>query len=180
MNAEGGYRGAGYFPIFISLEKKPVLVVGAGEIGSRRARILAEFGAQVTVVAPDGCLDNKGSEREGFAKENCVIDKDEESDAFADERSVVWHRRAFVVDDLNGKFLVVAATSDSLLNNRIADLCRDRGIPVNHAGDQSRCDFYFPAIARKEDLVIGITSSGKDHSLVRRFSAKLRRWLEEL
>ncbi|MCC8126766.1 MAG: bifunctional precorrin-2 dehydrogenase/sirohydrochlorin ferrochelatase [Clostridiales bacterium] len=180
MNAEGRYRGAGYFPMFISLEKKPVLVVGAGEIGSRRAQILAEFGAQVTVVAPDGCLDNKKSEREGFAKENCVIDTGKESDAFADGGSVVWHRRTFVVDDLNGKFLVVAATSELLLNNQIADLCRERGVLVNHAGDQSQCDFYFPAIARKEDLVIGITSSGKDHGLVRKFAARLRQWLEEL
>lgn len=191
MKGEGGNKKPGYFPMFISLEGKSVLIAGAGKIGSRRARILAEFGAEVTVVAPDGCEEMSDllqwyqTEGKKSAAENTERDHPEqgaygESTVLTGAGKIFWHQRDFKVSDLEGKLLVIAATSDSSLNDRIVCLCRERGIPANHAGDQNQCDFYFPAIARKDDLVIGITSSRKDHSLVRRFAGRLRQWLEDI
>ena len=63
------------------------------------------------------------------------------------------------------------------MNDEIARLCHERGIPVNHAGDQSQCDFQFPAIVRNDLVVIGINAGGKNHGLVKRVAAGLREWI---
>lgn len=158
-----------YFPLFIDLRGKKVLVAGAGTVGMRRAGVLARFGAKVQIVAPER---TKGTpeERPGEWPEQwlgpCLSE-------------IVWLKRAFEPEDISGCFLVIAATDDEALNNRIVRLCRERGIYVNHAGDQEQCDFYFPAIAMEGSLVIGVTSSGEDHGLVRRLSARLRKWLRQ-
>lgn len=151
-----------YFPMFFCLDGRKVLVVGAGRIGARRIETLLSFGADVMVVAPEG---------------------DQRMEALIAERNfegrLVWERRSFRPSDADGKFLVIAAADDPEVNDRIVSLCRSRGILVNHAGDQSQCDFYFPGIARDERLVIGVCSSGLNHRLVREAAAALRTWLKE-
>ncbi len=145
-----------YFPMFFNLAGRRALVVGGGPVGARRAGILADFGARVVVCAPEGCTAMWGLEQDG---------------------SITWNHRPFQEPDLAGSFLVIAATSRESLNDQIVCLCRERGILVNHAGDHTQCDFYFPAIAQKGDLVVGMSSSGRNHELVRGFAAKLREWL---
>lgn len=145
-----------HFPLFFSLQNKAVLVAGAGRIASRRAEILAEFGAAVTVVAPRGA--------ETMAR-------------LAGEGMVRWERRDFVPADVTGKYIVIAATDDAVLNTEIAVLCKENHILVNHAGDQSQCDFYFPGIAREGGIVAGVTTSGKDHGLAREITGQLQLWL---
>lgn len=136
-----------------------MLVVGAGAIAARRATVLAEFGARVTVVAPEA-----GS---GVRE-------------LAEAGRLVWKRHVFGAQDLeelNQSFLVIAATSDPAVNDHIVRLCHERHIPVNHAGDQSQCDFQFPAIVRNDPVVIGVNAGGKDHGLVKRVAAGLREWI---
>ena len=147
------------FPLFIDLKDKKVLIVGAGAIAARRATVLTEFGAEVMVVAPAA----GDSVRE-----------------LAEAGRLVWKRHAFCEQDLealNRSFLVIAATSDRAVNDHIVQLCHERHIPVNHAGDQTQCDFQFPAIVQKNPVVIGVNAGGKDHGLVRRVAAGLREWI---
>ncbi len=172
-------NNAGYFPLFVSLQGKKILIVGAGEIAARRATVLVEFGAQVTVVAPES-----GSEEkiEGNRSENpertcktVPVTKLAESDR------LVWKRHPFGPQDIKAleeSFFVIAATDDPAVNDDVVRLCRERGIPVNHVGDQSQCDFQFPAIVRKDPVVIGVNAGGKDHGLVKRVAAGLRAWIE--
>ena len=129
-----------YFPLFVNLSGKKILIVGAGSIALRRAEALSPFGAELMVTAPEG-----RPEMEKLA--------------------AVWNRRRFQEEDLEGAVLVLAATDDKELNSLVAELCRERGIPVNSCSDRTQCDFYFPGIARRENLVIGVTASGKDHRL---------------
>lgn len=166
-----------YFPLFINLRGKQALVVGAGTVGMRRAGMLARFGAEVRVVAPEKKKDTfDGSP--GKCPEQWTGQWTEQwAEPYSPE--IVWLRRAFEPEDINGCFLVVAATDDEALNARIVRLCRERGIYVNHAGDREQCDFYFPAIAMEGNLVVGVTSSGEDHGLVRSLSARLRKWLRQ-
>ena len=93
--------------------------------------------------------------------------------------AAVWNRRRFQEEDLEGAVLVLAATDDEAVNSLVAELCRERGIPVNSCSDKTQCDFYFPGIARKENLVIGVTASGKDHRLAASAAGQLRKWLSE-
>lgn len=147
-----------YFPLFLSLQNQEVLVVGAGKIASRRAELLAEFGAVVTVVAPQGAEAMERLAREGIVR---------------------WERRGFVPADVAGKHIVIAAANDASLNTEIAVLCKANHILVNHAGDKSQCDFYFPGIAREGGIVAGVTTSGKDHGLAREITGQLQLWLKK-
>ena len=68
--------------------------------------------------------------------------------------------------------------SQLTINNvRIAGMCRRRGITVNAASDKTICDFYFPGIAKKGPLVVGVTASGEDHSLAAKATAYFRKLL---
>lgn len=148
----------GYFPLFVDISERKILVVGAGVIASRRAAVLAEFGARVLVVAPDGAEAMYNLERTG---------------------KIVWSHRRFEAADLDGIWLAVVATNDDGLNDQITVLCRERKIPVNHAGDKSKSDFYFPGVAREGSLVAGVTASGSDHKLARKAAESMRSWLAD-
>ena len=137
------------FPLFVDLSDTPVLVVGAGKIASRRIRTLADFAGNITVVAPE-----IAPEAEKLPARLC--------------------RRTFEEADLNGMGLVVAATDDDALNARIAALCRERKIPVNVSTDHTLCDFYFPGVARKGELVAGVTAGGTDHRAARELTERIR------
>lgn len=147
-----------FFPLFVSLAGRKVLVAGAGTIGTRRAEVLAEFGAQVMVAAPQGSRRMK---------------------ELADRGSLSWEHRCFQDADLEGVFLAVAATDDPDVNDLMVQLCRSRGILVNHAGDHSQCDWYFPGIARSGSVVAGITASGEDHRLAKKMTEQVQEFLKK-
>jgi siroheme synthase-like protein len=152
-----------YFPVFIDMNARSVLIVGAGEIASRRAGVLADFGAEITVIAPDGT---------------------EEMKLLEAQKKVSWQHRACGAENLpellkQEWYMVLAATDDTALNSRIVLAARTAGILANNASDHSQCGFFFPAIVENDDLVIGVTSTRQDHRLVRRIAARLRDWMKE-
>ena len=190
------------FPLFIDLKDKKVLIVGAGAIAARRATVLVEFGAKVTVMAPEagsGVQVNHAAELKSFtAVGDSVLEQYAQPDkCAAGEKSpwecrtipvrklagagrLVWKRHAFCeqdLEELNQFFLVIAATDDPAVNDHIVQLCHERHIPVNHAGDQTQCDFQFPAIVQKGPVVIGVNANGKDHGLVKHVAERLREWI---
>ena len=145
-----------WFPMFIDLSDKNVLVVGAGAVGSRRAAALARFCPRVTVIAP---------------KISPSLE------ALAAEGRLTVYRRAFEFDDLDGRDMVLAASDDEALNAQIAAACRERGIPVNTSSDHSLCDFYFPGVVVDGEVAIGITASGSDHKRAKAITEWVRRSL---
>ncbi len=132
--------------------------MGAGQIAARRVMTLAGFAPLITVIAPE------------------IAD---ELKSLAEEGRIRILERCFVESDLDGAGLVLAATDDRELNSRIAALCRMRRIPVNNAGDRTECDFFFPGVVRKDNVVVGVTASGLDHSKAREITGKIRKLLEE-
>lgn len=183
-----------YFPLFLSLEGKRILIAGAGKIAARRAGVLLSFGAKVFVTAPECCgamraLLREASDKEGFdekepGKEKLKGQKEQESQrkglqdgecegAAAGE--IVYRERCFEESDLEGMDMVLAATDDPVLNHRITELCREESIPVNNASCKEDCDFFFPAILQEDGLTIGVSSGGDDHKKVAEICAKLRR-----
>lgn len=144
-----------FFPMFVDLNDKRALVVGAGKIAARRVRTLLMFCDDVTVVAPE------------IAPE-------------LEAMGAALVRRAFEAGDLEGMDIVLACTDDGALNAEIVKLCRARGIPVNASSDHSLCDFYFPGVALRGDVVAGVTASGRDHHLARRATEAAQRALDGL
>lgn len=138
------------FPLFMDMTGRKVLVVGGGKIAARRVQTLKAFGADITVVAPEVLPEING---------------------------VTICKRTFAPGDLDGAFLVLAATDDMELNHTIAAEAAARGILANNASDRRDNDFYFPAVALTEDVSVGICGTGADHRKVAKLAAKIRTFL---
>lgn len=143
------------YPIYINLAGKKCLVVGGGKVAQRKIETLLEYKARVLVASP------------------VVTDP---IDVWAQSNLISWAGRNFEPADLADVFLVFIATGDNQTNKEIASLCRDRGIMVNAVDDPENCDFFVPAILRRESLCIAVSTEGKSPLL----AAKLRNELESL
>lgn len=123
------------FPFFRDIAGERALVVGGGEVALRRARALADFGAEVLVVAPEFCSGVENSK-------------------------IKCEQRVFAMTDLDGVSIVVAATDNGELNARIGRVCRNRGIEINISDDPSASTFHFPGLVRRGTLTVGISTDG--------------------
>lgn len=125
-----------YFPFFVELSGQEGLIVGGGTVALRKVEKLLPYGPRLTVAAPELCPALRG---------NPALRLVESS---------------FAPSMLEGKRFVIAATDDLGENRRVAALCRERSIPVNVVDDRESCTFLFPALVRKGDLSIGISTGG--------------------
>jgi precorrin-2 dehydrogenase/sirohydrochlorin ferrochelatase len=139
------------FPINLNLEGRSCLVVGAGRIGLRKTEQLLAAGARVTVIAPEVVGDFAGL-------------------------PVTLHQRAFELTDLDGQRLVITATGNRELDQLIYDTCEERGIWINSADDPERCAFTLPAVVRRGDLMVTVSTGGNSPAL----SSWMRQKLEAL
>lgn len=153
-----------YFPLFVDLSEKKILVVGAGKIAARRVSSLLPFAGTIRVIAPEVSPE--------------VIDMVAQVDA-SSKATLVIEQRTFDPSDLDGADIVLAITNDKELNTQIGTLCREKHIPVNVSHEKELCDFYFPGVVQKDDVVIGVTASGKDHSLARKVTEQIRAMMED-
>jgi precorrin-2 dehydrogenase/sirohydrochlorin ferrochelatase len=141
------------FPLFLKLEGRPCLLVGAGRVGEGKLKSLLRAGARVRVVAPQATA---GVQR------------------LAKSAEIVWRKRKFTARDLDGMFLVVAATSSHPANAVVFAEARRRGVLCNAVDDPGNCDFYYPAVLRRGSLQIAISTGGSSPEL----AARLRKELE--
>jgi len=158
-----------YFPLFADLHGQRVLVVGGGEVAERKVRLLLEAGARVELVAPELtewlqirllAATGEGRRRDG-------------------EDTVDWLALEFDPAQLAGTTLVVAATSDSAVNARVAATARERQVLVNVVDDADLSSFIVPAIVDRSPLVIAISSSGVAPVLARHVRERLESLLDE-
>lgn len=153
-----------YFPVFMNLEHKKIVVFGAGKVALRRILTLQFFHASIFVIAKE----IKKEQKELFQE-------------LMTSGKIIFCQKAFTPSDLDeGADMVLAATDDSGVNLEIYDICKARGILVNTASDANRCDFYFPAVACTDEIVIGITGNGMNHKKVARMTEEIRRYLETI
>jgi len=142
------------FPVFLKLEGRRCLVVGAGAVAAEKIRGLLDAGASVEVVAPQAVFEVR---------------------EWASEGAITWNPRSFEPRDLDQVAMVVAATSSGELNARILREARLRNVLCNAVDDPENCDFYYPAVVKRGDLQIAISTGGRSPALAQR----LRRELEE-
>ncbi|MBR0365511.1 MAG: bifunctional precorrin-2 dehydrogenase/sirohydrochlorin ferrochelatase [Clostridia bacterium] len=146
-----------YFPLFVDLSEKRIVVIGAGTIAKRRVKALYDFAGQITVVAPE-------------------IHPDIQKLANTDKLKTI--RKCYESADLDDADIVLAATNDKIVNREIAELCKEKHIPVNNCSDREQCDFYFPGIIHTENDVIGVTASGQDHAKAKEITEKIKKALD--
>jgi len=155
------------FPMFVKLDGRHVLVVGAGQVGEPKIRGLLPTGAKIRVVA------HKASEA---VRE------------WARVGQIVLEERDFVLSDLDNVFLVVVATSSRDLNEFVFGEARSRRILCNVVDVPEQCDFFYSAVVQRGDLQIAISTSGQSPSLAQKIRQQLERqfgpgyaqWVAEL
>jgi precorrin-2 dehydrogenase/sirohydrochlorin ferrochelatase len=140
--------------MFLKLTGRTCLVVGAGRVGEPKIGGLIDTGARIRVVA----LQATGAVRE-----------------WAREGKIELELRAFSSDDLDGAFVAVVATASRSLNQRIYREAQSRGVLCNVVDVPDLCDFFYPAVVRRGDLQIAISTAGQSPSLAQ----KLRQQLEK-
>lgn len=154
-----------WFPLFINIKDRPVIVVGAGRVAARRIRTLLQFSCRLTVIAPE------------------VSEAVEEA---AKEGRLRLVKKAYGPEDLlnedgsPGAVFVLAAVSDRQCSSQVVQDCRRLGIPVNTADCRAECDFYFPGVAAGGGVVAGVTACGRDHSLAKEAAGRVREVLAQM
>lgn len=145
-----------YFPMFIDLKNKPVLIVGGGAVALRKLQKLMPYGVIPTVIAPR------------ILPELTTLP------------GVKLCKRCFRVSDLRPRpSLVIAATDNKATNHRISVLCQKRHIPVNVADDPALCSFLFPALVQQGAFSAGISTGGASPAAAAYFKERLRELLPE-
>ena len=157
-----------FFPMFIDLTGQNCLVVGGGRIALRKVQVLLDFDANVTVVASEICDEIKkiGIERNRADNVNASI-QDESTNSSGMLGNLSLHERKFIDSDIEGKALVVAATSNEELNGRISALCKNANLPINVVDDKEKCSFIFPSYIKEKNLVGAFSSGGNSPVLAR-------------
>lgn len=144
-----------FFPFFIDISGRKILIVGGGNVALRKAEKLLSFGADIAAVSPAFCG--------GFA----ALD------------GVMLYCRRFSDCDIDGAFAVIAATDDRELNAHIYELCTQRNILVNTVDDPENCGFYFPALVQSGNVTAGISTGGESPIFARYIKEKVAGTLDE-
>lgn len=144
-----------YYPVFINLEKKQCLVVGAGEVGRRKIQSLLDSGAgSVTVID--------------------TADPGQDMASLLGYDNLRFECREFRDDDLNNIFLVIASTSSEEVNWHISNLCAERGILCNIVDQPEKCSFIVPATVKRGDLTVAISTAGRSPALAKQIRKDLQ------
>ncbi|HWA95802.1 MAG TPA: siroheme synthase CysG [Terracidiphilus sp.] len=154
-------------PLFLKLDDRPGLLVGAGKVALEKVGSLMTTGVKLHVVAPQACAEI----RELAAKGKLTLTE-----------------RVFDPADLAGNLVVIAATDNPAVNAEVYHLATERGILCNSVDDPPHCDFYFGSIVRRGELQIAISTAGESPAVAQRLRreidqqlpADLGIWLTEL
>jgi siroheme synthase-like protein len=149
-----------YYPVFIEMADKRVLIVGGGHVAEEKTGGLlrAEAAGRLTLVAPKLLPALK---------------------ALADEGKLAWIEREYRDGDMEGFDFVMIATDDGKANAEIAAEGKRRKIWVNAADDPKNCDFILPSVVRQGQIVVAASTGGASPALARRLREELTDYLSE-
>jgi len=144
---------APYYPVFLDLKGKPCVIIGGGEVAERKIQYLLECQATLTIVSPDVTSGIKAKANSG---------------------EIVWLERKYIEGDLDGVVLAIAATDQRDVNKVIAEEASNKGVVLNVVDDAALCTFIAPAVVRRGEVTVALSTGGASPALAR----KLRESLE--
>jgi len=145
-----------YYPIYIDIEDRDVLIVGGGAVCARKAETMMKYGARVTIVSPEITDEIEEWERAGMLRVT---------------------RAPYSESVLEGRSMVIASTDDKCVNGRVARDCRRRRIPVNVVDVTHLCEFIVPAIVESGSIQIAISTGGSSPAVARTLKEDLQRFV---
>ncbi|KGM94698.1 siroheme synthase [Clostridium novyi A str. 4552] len=144
-----------YYPLMINIDNKNIIVVGGGKVAFRKSKKLLEFGACVTVISP------------------CVLEKFNSLKLeFSDKLKII--QDYFKSTYIENAYLVIGATSDKNINQKISNYCKKKRILCNIVDNIKESDFIVPSSIKRGDLIISVSTMGKSPMLC----SKIRKELE--
>lgn len=143
-----------FYPINLNISNRRCLVVGGGSVAARKIESLLVSDAAIRVVSPEVC--GKISD-------------------MADSGLIEWTQRTYQERDLDGVFLVFAATNQPTVQELIASQAKQAGVLLNSVDSPDQCDFHVPAKIRRGDLLIAVSTGGSSPALSARIKHRLYR-----
>ena len=153
-----------WFPLFINLENKKVLVIGGGKVAAKKIEKILEYGADITVVT-ENVVEEKLLKLENVKIEN---NKKIENDKAKIEKLV------------KGYFLVIAATDNEELNENIANVCDSNGMLINNVSSKVNMNAMFGGIVKNSEFQIAISTSGKNCKRSRAMKSEIQKVLDKI
>ena len=141
-----------YYPALLDLSGKKAVVIGGGAVAQRKIETLIECGAIVHVISRDMTPELQGRLKKG---------------------DIRFLSHEFDDSLIEGAFLVIIATDDVMMNQRISEIAKKRNILVNVVDQPDECSFIVPSILKRGDLIIAVSTSGKSPALAKRIREKL-------
>ncbi|WP_022855722.1 precorrin-2 dehydrogenase/sirohydrochlorin ferrochelatase family protein [Thermodesulfobacterium thermophilum] len=141
-----------YFPVFLNLEGKLCVVIGGGKVGERKVLSLLQAKAFVKLISPEATP---------------VLQK------LAEEGQIIWEKRIYQTGDLEGAWLVVAATNDPSTQRSIYDEANAKRVFCNMVDVPEFCSFIVPSVVKRGSLTIAISTSGASPAVARRIRESL-------
>src|SRR5262245_5092574 len=141
-----------FFPVYLNLTGKRVVVIGGGEVAERKVASLSGSGAAITVVSPT------------LTPQLLRL---------AESNLIQWQKRKFMSGDCSGAALILSATNDPTISREVWEEAKKAGILINTADQPSLCDFIMPAVVRRGDLAVAISTGGASPALAATLREKL-------
>jgi precorrin-2 dehydrogenase/sirohydrochlorin ferrochelatase len=154
MNASQASKKKTFYPIHLDIRNRRCLVVGGGGVGTRKVKTLLDCGAYVTVVSPD--VQPALQELSG-------------------NPALTIKQRKYRSEDIDGVFLVIGATDDAALNRRIGREAAQKDILCNIVDRPESSNFILPAIVRRGDLILTVSTSGQSPAMAKNLRRELER-----
>lgn len=150
-----------YFPIFVDVRQFKIVFIGGGRVAERRVRVLHQFGARITLIAPEAT---------------------EALQRLAEFGQIEWVQRPYQEGDFSDPSigLAIIATDDRQVNHQAGQEALREAVPASVADSRAESTFYFPGVAKKDNIVAGITASGLNHKQAAQITRQIQEFLEEI
>jgi len=153
-----------WFPLFINLENKKVLVIGGGKVAAKKIEKILEYGADITVVTENVV------EEKLLKLENIKIQNNQK----------IENDKAKIEKLVKGYFLVIAATDNEELNENIANVCDSNGMLINNVSSKIKMNAMFGGIVKNSEFQIAISTSGKNCKRSRAMKSEIQKVLDKI
>lgn len=153
-----------WFPLFVNLKDKKVLVIGGGKVAFKKISKIMEYEADITVIA-ENIAEEKLLELENLRIEN---------------NRKIGNNKDEIEKLVEEYFLVIAATDNEELNENIAEICDSKGILINNVSSKTKMNSMFGGIVKNDEFQIAISTSGKNCKRSRAMKSEIQKVLDRI